>query len=273
MPQCLSPITMEQNGANNTFPCGKCPNCAAARTSSWSFRLQKEAEQHKIAYFLTLTYDTEHVPITKRGFMSLRKTDIPKWIKQLRRNHDLKGIEHKIKYFAVGEYGGKTKRPHYHIILFGADQEIIEKTWTYGKIHYGSISGASVGYTLKYITKGRTVPEHQNDDREKEFSLMSKKLGINYVDYAKNWHQSDYINRSYAPLENGKKGALGRYLKEKLFTNEQKGLIKARFTALGESEKQKRFENPEETYKFNASKIAAFKRNNYITCTQYGETL
>ena len=26
-----------------------------------------------------------------------------------------------LKYYAVGEYGGQTKRPHYHIVIFNAD--------------------------------------------------------------------------------------------------------------------------------------------------------
>lgn len=127
------------------------------------------------AQFITLTYDTKHVPITKNLFMSLRKRDVQLFMKRLRFMHGpLKDGQKPIKYYVAGEYGGRTLRPHYHIILFNADLKHIQSAWDLGQVHYGTVTDASVGYTLKYISKPGRIPLHRNDDRVPEFALMSK---------------------------------------------------------------------------------------------------
>lgn len=173
---CLTPYTVKDRMTNRSIPvpCGKCPKCLSRRTSGWSFRLMQHEKTAQTAYFITLTYDTKNVNISKNGFMSLCKRDVQLFFKRLRKSHE-KGTV--IKYFAVGEYGGKTQRPHYHIILFNADVNKIQTAWNLGSVHYGEVSEASVGYTLKYMMKKSKIPMHRNDDRVKEFSLMSKGLG------------------------------------------------------------------------------------------------
>lgn len=171
---CLSPIRLTKNVSREVdVPCGKCPKCTARRASGWSFRLTQHFKTVQSAQFVTLTYDTQHVPLTPRGFMTLSKRDCQLFFKSLRKAHD-KGTQ--IKYYIAGEYGGKTKRPHYHIILFNAKIELIQKAWDKGQVHYGEVNEASIGYTLKYISKPSRIPEHQNDDRLPEFALMSKGL-------------------------------------------------------------------------------------------------
>lgn len=170
---CINPFYKKTG--EGPFPCGKCADCRIRRASDWSFRLMEEEKVSSSSLFLTLTYDTEHVPITKAGFMSLNKRDVQLFIKRLRKGH--KDNDSKIKYYAVGEYGGRSRRPHYHVIAFSADVSKVQPAWQLGSVHYGTVSGASVGYTLKYMTKNRTVPCHQNDDRVPEFSLMSKNWG------------------------------------------------------------------------------------------------
>ena len=57
----------------------------------------------------------------KNNPIILKKSDFQKFIKRLRKDYD-------IKYFACGEYGDKTLRPHFHAILFGvnfSDDKII----------------------------------------------------------------------------------------------------------------------------------------------------
>lgn len=207
------------------FPCGKCYDCKGRRVSGWSFRLMKEAERSSSALFVTLTYDTSFVPITERGFMSLKKKDFQDFIKRLRSKMYERKNKEKIKYYACGEYGGKTKRPHYHAILFNAMESLIDSSWSLGSIHIGKLSAASASYTLKYISKPSRIPEHKNDDRVKEFSLMSKGLGSNYVTPEMvEWHKNDLVNRFYTPLH-GKKLAMSRYLKEKIYTQEERELI------------------------------------------------
>ena len=136
---------------NESIPvnCGKCPSCIKRRTSQWSFRLRKEALRSISAHFVTLTYDTENVPLTKRGYMTLNTRDMELFFKKLRKQEDKRGV--KIKYFYVGEYGGKTNRPHYHAIIYNADVNNIDKTWDKGQTHFGEVNGASIGYSLKYI--------------------------------------------------------------------------------------------------------------------------
>lgn len=173
--------------------------------------------------FLTLTYDTAYVPITKKGYMTLCKRCLQLFIKRLRKYHHK---DAKIKYYAVGEYGGKTMRPHYHLILFNADKEKIDKAWNKGSIYIGTVEGASVGYTLKYLAKEKKIPLHKNDDRVKEFSLMSKGLGTSYLsENMKQWHYADINNRMYIPIEDNKKICMPRYYKDKLYTKEQRKII------------------------------------------------
>lgn len=181
MAECISPFrTKNNNGDYELVPCGKCPNCLKRKISGWSFRLMQEHKVSKNGYFITLTYDTTTVPISKSGFMELNKRDVQLFFKRLRKaqaKHSRcmdRQMGSPLKYYAVGEYGGRTMRPHYHAIIFNVSRELIQDAWNRGSVHYGEISEASVGYTLKYICKPSKVPLHKNDDRQKEFSLMSK---------------------------------------------------------------------------------------------------
>lgn len=191
MAECLNPFMVkDEYGHQQPVPCGKCPTCYARRASSWSFRLMEHEKTVISSHFITLTYAPKHVPITDKHFMSLNKRDVQLFIKRLRKRHNIP--EHPIRYFAVGEYGGKSYRPHYHIILFNADINTISDSWNLGDVHFGSVSGASIGYCLKYISKPKRIPVHANDDRQKEFALMSKGLGLNYLtDKIKKWHLDD----------------------------------------------------------------------------------
>lgn len=219
---CITPLGIKHkvSGATIQVPCGKCPNCKKRRTSGWSFRLMQEYKISQTAHFITLTYDTTKVPLSKKGYMNLDKTDLQKFFKRLRKRHEK---NHRIKYYACGEYGSKTFRPHYHIILFGAHINFISPAWDLGHVHFGTVSEASTGYTLKYINKEKKIPMHQNDDRQKEFSLMSKGIGKNYL--SKNmvkWHKNDLENRFYCNLQDGKKIAMPRYYKDKIYTESER---------------------------------------------------
>lgn len=225
-----------------TVPCSKCVECKKRRASAWSYRLMQEAKVSSSAYFITLTYDTKHVPITKSGYMDISKRDLQLFFKRLRKAHaSLDKVGKPLKYYAVGEFGGRTFRPHYHVILFNASLDILIgevsagnvrrrvlelngkfnfscKTWSLGHMTVGQVSGASVGYTLKYISKVSKIPLHRNDDRTPEFSLMSKGLGIDYLTPAMiRWHKADLENRMYVNLEDGKVASMPRYYKDKLY--------------------------------------------------------
>lgn len=172
MPECINPFTLSEERGGATVPCGKCEACRSRQVSSWSFRLMQEAKNSVNAHFITLTYDTKHVPITASGYMSLCKRDVQLFFKRLRKAHK----QSFIKYYAVGEYGSKTRRPHYHAIIYNVDISLIQNAWQNGQVHYGLLTPASCGYTLKYMFKKGCVPAHKKDDRLSEFALMSKAL-------------------------------------------------------------------------------------------------
>lgn len=235
--RCLTPFPKwdEKQYTWMSLPCGKCPNCMKRRTSGWSFRLVKEGEVSDTALFVTLTYDTQYVPLTKNGYMTLDKRDIQTFMKRLRKDSD-----RKLKYYICGEYGGKRNRPHYHAIIFNADPEKVEKAWSYytpggrrislGSVYIGTVTGASIGYVLKYMQKIPRKKLHERDDRSKEFSLMSKGLGANYVtDAMKKWHHNSILDRMYVPMLDNKKIATPRYYKDRVYSETQKLQITSHF--------------------------------------------
>lgn len=274
---CSTPVVIRRDEVTHAFPCGKCEKCLKRRVSGWSFRLMQQEKVSMSAYFVTLTYANEKVPRTQNGFMGLSKKDLQLFFKRLRKSHEIDGKvpEYPIRYYAVGEYGGKTYRPHYHIILFNADLELmIGKKysdmvrrgimpldgyypfkcfqWDAGHMTLGEVNNASVGYTLKYVTKKKRIPMHRNDDRQVEFALMSKRMGKNYVtEQIIKWHKEDLLNRMYLTIEDGKKIAMPRYLKDLIYTREERSEIAG--YQKGEIEKRFLQETAEEMAKGDAS--------------------
>lgn len=226
---CDSPYTAIEKGQikggklwpfDVEVPCGKCPVCKQRRVSDWVIRLKKEELESSSSYFVTLTYDPEHEIInellTENNFLSLRPRHLELFWKRLRKIN-----ESKIKYYACGEYGGMGDRPHYHAIIFNCDDmDNLFKAWQYGHIHVGKVTGNSIAYTCKYIDKGKTVPKHARDDREKEFSRMSQKLGHAYIEKNKKWHLDD-ITRMYINHK-GDYYILPRYYRERIYNEKQR---------------------------------------------------
>lgn len=196
----------------------------------------------KTAYFITLTYDTDHVPITPNLFLSLRYRDVQLYLKRVRKAHDQHAkatntVAPRIKYYAVGEYGAKSKRPHYHMLIFDAKLELMfekndllylqmkmdgetqfrSKHWEHGLVTVGRVEKASVGYCLKYMCKVGQVGKFQSDDRVREKALMSKGLGANYLTPQMiKFHRDEILDRMYVMTE-GKKIAMPRYYKQKIY--------------------------------------------------------
>ena len=238
----------QQYGYMTQVPCGRCENCLKRHVSNWSFRLMQEDKHSMSSLFLTLTYDIKHVPFTQRAnYMDLSPRDLQLFFKRLRKLHDSKGsFSLPLKYYAVGEYGGRSYRPHYHIILFNAEISLLigsteesyvkrgliqldgkkpyhHPVWPKGHFTIGQVSEASVGYTMKYVSKPRKIPLHRNDDRTPEFSRKSNGLGIGYLTKAMQaWHKADIANRQYCLLKDGKKVSLPRYYRNILLSEQEK---------------------------------------------------
>jgi len=202
--------------------CGKCQPCIKRRINQWAFRMIQEDKRSTSSYFITLTYDTDHVPMTALGNLTLRKKDLQDFFKRLRYYHDkdgtyLKEIKKKkkirrkpIKYYACGEYGGLFGRPHYHAIIYNAFPDCFSKAWTFGNIKFREADVPSMFYTVKYIEKKESDQWHYDEEVIPEFSLRSKGLGSNYVTDESLKHHTANLDNNYVLSENFKI-ALPRY--------------------------------------------------------------
>ena len=164
-------------------PCGKCLNCRITKRGEWSMRLLHELEFHTHSCFVTLTYSDDYLP----PHSSLRLSDLQKFFKRLRKSL----LNHKIRYFAAGEYGDLSQRPHYHAIIFGLGlwpehQLLIKRSWNAGLVHCGTATAESIQYVCAYIDKkfsgDLAEEEYVNKERESVFKVSSLGIGRQYVD-------------------------------------------------------------------------------------------
>lgn len=214
-----------------TIPCGQCLGCRLDYSRQWANRCMLELQYHESAYFVTLTYNDEHVPIsyyddpeTGEVFtaLTLRKRDIQLWMKRLRKRFK----EQKIRFFLCGEYGSTTFRPHYHAILFGLKLDdlvlsgkspqgfsyyrspSLEATWSVkdlrgdnsplGFVGVAAVTWEACAYTARYVMKklkGKEAEYYDLLNIEPDFVLMSRKpgLGRQYYDDHPEVMKSEYI--------------------------------------------------------------------------------
>ena len=205
------------------IPCGKCSGCRLQRSREWANRCMLELEYHKSSYFVTLTYDDGHVPIhyysdpeTGEALpsMSLVKRDFQLFMKRLR-----KKFGEGIRFFASGEYGSQTFRPHYHAIIFGLvlddlvpykrsaqgfqyfNSASLQEVWPNGFAVVAPVTWETCAYTARYVMKKLTGPEaefYENFNIVPEFSLMSRKPGIawQYYEDHPDLYEHEFINIS-----------------------------------------------------------------------------
>lgn len=232
--QCFSPFEVkDENQKGYAVRCGRCPACINTRVSHWAFRLMEESKVSDSAHFVTLTYSPEHVPISENGFMTLDNEDLTKFLKRARYH-----CVSLVKYFAVGEYGGKRYRPHYHLIMFNGNVEGITKAWQLGHVHFGTVTKDSIAYCMKYLDKfyvGTNVNRHERDDRKQEFQRMSKGLGLCYLSAeTMRYHLDAPALRDYITIEGGWKISLPRYYRKKMYDSETLGALKGHYEAKAE---------------------------------------
>lgn len=174
-------------------PCGKCIFCRDKKAKEWAFRAVCEnTSSTSQPLFVTLTYNPKHLPSC-----GVFKEEIQLFMKRLRMNLTRKGIEHNIRYFACSEYGSKSGRPHYHLILWNypsastihSTLKEVEQAWRVTTGEYDS-SGApvteslgfcyvvpcqqgAISYVMKYMRKTPKIPHGMNP----VFFLSSRKNG------------------------------------------------------------------------------------------------
>lgn len=199
---CENPFV--QNGA--AFRCGSCPTCLINTRRTWSHRIQMETNLRTDNCFANLTYEDSNLPLvvssTGATLPDLRPKDLQDWLKRLRAAIS----PLRIRFYAVGEYGDESWRPHYHVALFGfptclrgrtrrlpqsknrpiwrgccVQCELVGNTWGKGDVDLGTVDIGSAQYLAQYVTKKMT---HRDNSlllgRHPEFARMSLRPGIGH---------------------------------------------------------------------------------------------
>ena len=243
------------------IPCGQCIGCRLERSREWALRITQEASFHEKSSFLTLTYSDRNLPTHN----SLRKKDLQDFFKRLRFFS-----EKKLRYYACGEYGTQTLRPHYHICLFGedfaSDRKLYKKTregfplfnsqslsdrWPFGHAVIGDLTFETAAYTARYVTKkitGDKASEHYGL-REPEFSIMSRRPGIG----------TDWAKKNLIDIERGLCYSGGSLHKTPKFYHKlinEKKLLKLKYKTKKEALKKEQQTNP---YVLDAVQKSKFK--------------
>lgn len=239
--RCKCPIFI--NGSY--YNCGSCLACRINYTSQWQLRLLYELDCWDGASFVTLTYNDKHLPLNG----SLNKNHLRDFIKRLRSkmyynncvslwnrgfiknvfNKDYKPL---LRYYACGEYGSKTNRPHYHLILFGVDyfneehMKYVSECWKncddllYDK-NLGRhcclqpVNKDTIGYVTGYVQKklkgNDAIKEYDEKGLLRPFNISSQGLGL--VSAIEN---KKLLSKGYTYTTNGKRLTIPRYFRDKL---------------------------------------------------------
>lgn len=194
------------------IPCGQCIGCRLDYSNQWASRCLLEMQNYKENCFITLTYDDEHVPESyyctvkdhkEHISLTLCKRDLQLFWKSLRKAFPGK----KIRYYACGEYGDHTARPHYHAIVFGLmpddlipassynDKFVdtselgynyyvspkLNSIWKRGCVLVTNASWETAAYTARYVMKklkGMKADFYDHNCIIPEFVTMSRRPGI-----------------------------------------------------------------------------------------------
>lgn len=270
------------------IPCGQCIGCRIQQREDWTTRIELEARQwpKDQVWFITLTYDDEHVPgmILKTGEL-LRKaqyvwkpgekspesvqtllyTDVQKFLKRLR-----KAYKKQLRFFCAGEYGEQTARPHYHMILYGWEptdlkqlykihhngyytSEWLEKLWGNGQIQIAQAVPATYRYVAGYVTKkmyeidGQKANAYYKLGQQKPFACMSLKPGLGDSYYQE--HKEEIWQQGYIQCTNGKKAQIPRYYEKMMEKENPKRLWRIKQNRQRKAIEQKRLQLEGQDYK------------------------
>lgn len=220
--KCISPIKIrdpksDDNDAWIEVPCSKCAFCLQRRQSDWIIRIKNELKDSNNAIFLTLTYDEQTIPISSEGQYELNKKDLQNFWKRLRKN-----FKQKIRYYAVGEYGTNTDRPHYHAIVFNLSTDcvdVIDRAWNNGFIKVGTVTDDSIAYVTKYLINLDLV---DFQFRQRPFACMSLGIGKNFIDKAGHHMKK---NLTTHVIDKGYKKPIPRYYRDKIYDKDEREII------------------------------------------------
>lgn len=207
------------------LPCGVCSVCQANKAREWAIRIEHEAQMHEESSTILLTYSPDNLPPCG----SLRYQDVQLFLKRLRK----KLAQRKIRYFICGEYGEKTKRPHYHLVIFGwtppdpvaisegrrgdtiYSSAFLDSCWKLGFATWQRFVPEAADYVARYVTKklGDTTEYKGFDPKTGEvrtlspvFAQMSRRPGLG-ESWFRRYYRSDVaprdavLNRHNKPLK------------------------------------------------------------------------
>lgn len=118
-------------------------------------------------------------------FAVLSKEDLQKFFKRLRFSLR-KDFDAEIRYFACGEYGPDTFRPHYHIILSFDEyklltvlEDYVSKCWQYGRIDCepARTRNGVASYAASYCNGSANLPSFLNHKSICPFVVHSSQMG------------------------------------------------------------------------------------------------
>lgn len=270
------------------IPCGQCIGCRIRQRKDWTTRIELEARDYPKdqVWFITLTYDDDHVPgmIVKTGEI-MRKVqytwkpgekrpdsvqillyeDIQKFLKRLR-----KAYRGKLRYFVAGEYGEQTARPHYHMILYGwkpTDLENLYKIhhngyynskwladlWGMGQIQIAQAVPETYRYVAGYVTKkmyeidGKKANAYYELGQTKPFACMSLKPGLGDRYYQE--HKTEIWRQGYIQCSNGKQAQIPRYYEKQMEAENPQRLWRIKQNRQLRAIEQKRLQLENQDYK------------------------
>lgn len=212
----------DENGILRSYQacsCGKCIECLKDYQNEWTFRLQQETKHSQSVFKFELTYDDESLLFdSKTKTAVVCRKHVQNFFKRLR-----KSIEpYKIRYFGISEYGGKTNRPHYHVIIwnlpckniFEADA-LVQRSWYYGHVRTRVLNFQGIRYVCKYLNK-----IDNRDHAVKPFRFMSTHPAIGSQYLTPEIIRFHLDNSAYYVVNQAYyKQKMPRYYRKKIFEN------------------------------------------------------
>lgn len=154
------------------FACGKCNLCRAKKSSEYSFRSACETHTYPLnPLFVTLTYKDDFLPSE-----GLVLSHLQNFFKRLRFRLNAFGLRTDFRYLAVGEYGAKSGRPHYHIIFWNLPISDSQK-WSSLERIKSMISYAWTTY--KFDSNGKRICVYSNRTKKTYYKRCS--FGISKI--------------------------------------------------------------------------------------------
>lgn len=213
----LERFLIESKTKHYKVGCGRCLDCRLEYAKRWANRLELQRKVSDNAYFVTLTYNDDHLKYLKNSpNASVVKKDFQDFIKRLRKYQaTYYPKSKKLFYFLCAEYGDSTLRPHGHMIIFNLPfddfseyfpvvrgekvlkkhlysnkgemlfySQKLEELWSNGNVQTELACWENMRYVAGYITKkqyGRNSKIYELLKVNPPFLLMSQGIAAEYL--------------------------------------------------------------------------------------------